>query len=137
VAVATAVATAAGCGSGRSSTQEVRPTPGLREVTVPWRLVAVRDAGHVLVLRYRAGGCLRGDGHAIVAETDDRVLIHVHEHQQILSSRRAGAGPKEACTGEIRLKTLRVSLQKPLAGKAVTGGPHLTTPSNTAARPLP
>jgi hypothetical protein len=135
VAVATAFATASGCGSDDSSTRTGGSTRGPREVAVAWQVVAVREGGRVLVLRYRAGGCLRGDGRAVLTESDERVAIAVREHRR---ASRAATDPlsPESCSSEARLDTLRVRLRQPLAGRAITGGPRLPDLSHAKAKPL-
>ncbi len=132
VVVAVAMlATATGCGSSASTTQ---PAPSTHERTVAWRLGGVRDGGRTIVVRYDAGGCLRGDGRPVVSESDARVIIRVREHEVPHSGKRRD-GVRPACSDVWRLKTLKVELQAPLAHRAIAGGPRL--PSVTDARPVP
>jgi len=88
----------------------------------------MRDGGRVLALRYRAGGCLRGDGRAFVAESRSSVTIQVREHA---SSTTGG------CAGVEVEKTLHVALRAPLGTRAVAGGPRLPDVAPGTARKLP
>jgi len=98
----------------------------LREVSAPWRLAAVRASGRVLVLRYDASGCLRGDGRAVVSESQWRVFVTVREHAFVPGGTVDGV--QQACTDEKHVPTLQVRLAAPLAGRPVVGGPRLPRP---------
>jgi hypothetical protein len=131
----------AGCGAedppaGATTATTGASAPTERELVVPWRLAAVRERGRVLVLRYAAGGCLRGDGRAVVAATARSIEIEVREHA-IVPARAAPGRIATACTGERRIETLRVRLSEPVAGREIVGGPRLPRPSTgDAAVPL-
>lgn len=128
VALATA---AAGCGSTAAHT----PAAGAREgLAVPWKVFAVREHGRVLELRYRAGGCLRGDGRAVVTESRTRVMIQVREHQSDASDNERAIN---GCSQVLLLNKLHVRLRAPLAGRPIIGGPRLPKLTSTSATQLP
>jgi hypothetical protein len=101
---------------------------------VPWSLVTQRAHGRILVLRYDAGGCLHGDGRAVVGQTADRVSIDVREHEDVPNA-NPHAGPLRACLAIGRVKTLRLRLADPLGGRTLTG--ELRQLDRGHARPLP
>jgi len=125
-------AVAAGCGTnaapptGRSQSSE--------RIAVPWAVAAVRDHGRLLVLRYRAGGCLRGDGRAVAIESRDRVTITVREHEARPHSAGNTVG---GCSQVLLLNRLHIRLRAPLDKRQIVGGPRLPNVARRAGVRLP
>jgi hypothetical protein len=82
-------------------------------VPVRWELLSVDEDLRTLRIAYLTGGCMGNDGVARVRETRRRITIGVDVH----------AATDEACTTDLRFRSLRVTLRRAVAGRRIAGGP--------------
>ena len=83
----------------------------------PWMLLGISADGRSLDVGYQGGGCLADDGRPRVVESARRVVVTL---RQTVAVPAAGEG----CTADLRLYRIWVSLDAPLHGRRVRGGPR-------------
>jgi PASTA domain len=93
----------------------------VERVPTRWYLDGVGHDPSTLKLVYLSGGCRQGDGRAHVTETRSRIRIAVDESEVVAMD--TPEGEDFACTSDLRLASLRVRLERAVAGRRVAG-PH-------------
>lgn len=88
-----------------------------QERDAPWVLLGVSADGRSLVVGYESGGCWLDDGRPVVSESKHGIVVTVRQTGRV-------PGEGEACTAEMRLPRVSVSLGAPLNGRRVQGGPR-------------
>ena len=82
-----------------------------------WRLISISADQRTLKVVYEGGGCARADGKAVVTSGERAVRIHIR--QTVVDD------PYVACAAIYAFLPLRVHLGGRLAGRLITGGPHM------------
>jgi hypothetical protein len=90
----------------------------LERVPADWYLAGVDEDLRTLELLYVSGGCRRGDGRALVIETGSAIRISVDESTVVAIDT---PDRKVICTSDLRYERLRVTLERPVAGRRVLG----------------
>jgi hypothetical protein len=90
----------------------------IERVAAKWQVLNVGRDSRTLTLVYESGGCRVGDGHAEVRETKSRIRIAVDEGEVVAIDT---PDRQVVCTLEIRYRTLRVRLRRPVAGRRIVG----------------
>lgn len=82
-----------------------------QDARAAWSLVAAGADGRSLKLVYEAGGCSRGDGRAVVTETNWEIHVEV----------RHTVAQADACPANSIAKAVTARLDAPIEGRFVTG----------------
>jgi hypothetical protein len=106
----------------------------VERVPAQWYLAGVGDDPRTLKLVYLSGGCRRGDGRAQVSESGSRIRIAVDESVVVAMDT---PDRQVACTMELRLRRLRVTLERPVAGRRVVGPERVDGPVGAVDRRVP
>jgi hypothetical protein len=92
------------------------PVGPTKRVAAAWTLLEVGPRRDVLLLAYKSGGCLVGNGRVRVREQRSRVRVWVTQDEAV--------GPDQLCHDVLGTPRLRARLHDPIGGRRIVGGPR-------------
>jgi hypothetical protein len=90
----------------------------VERVPAKWQVRSIESDSRTLNLVYESGGCRLGDGKPTITETRSRIRISVDEGKVVAIDT---PDRQVVCTLEIRYRTLRAQLRRPVAGRPIVG----------------
>jgi hypothetical protein len=113
--LAVAAVGAASAAAPAAVSAQLPDPPMLRTVDAVWTIAGVEPNGRTLRLVYLGGGCLHGDGRAIVDESPQRIAIRIEQSESVAP---------HPCPSIARSHELLVTLRERVAGRPVTGASY-------------